>query len=323
MRLQSLLFALLFALGIASVTAAAPKRKAPAEAFPSAGKLMEWINNYRNAPEPDKLPAAVHAMHRLGLLKDVEGAGVFIGFVAGVLGANPEKAETLVAGMFPMPPEEQPIIIKGIAYSGLPEWKALLTKFVERMPARSVMIREYLYGNGKTLYELPLEEGMGPIDTLWGVYFATGSSKPVLHLITALAWAEEKENLDKLTAAGMAKWTLASNAVRDYTLLTLYRTEQAKQKDLIAKHLGEAIRAAELFETQKLRKEALAAIEDLKRKGPVKKGTWWNWAARNAPMAVGLGCVAASALGQVEFGVPCIVGGALSSVGAKYFGEPQ
>jgi hypothetical protein len=31
-----------------------------------------------------------------------------------------------------------------------------------------------------------------------------------------------------------------------------------------------------------------------------------------------LGCVAASALGQVQLGIPCVVGGALSNAALKY-----
>lgn len=301
---------------------AAPAKKLAQDPFPTADRLMEWIRDYRHQPEPDKLPAAVHAMRRLGLVKDLDSAGVFVGFTAGVLGANPDKAETLVTGFYPMPPEDQALIIKAIAYSGLPDWKGLLGKFVERMPARKVMLQQYLYGDGKTLYELPLEAGMAPIDTLWGNYFATGSPAPVQRIIEALAWATTKEDIDKLTAGGMAKWTLASNASRDRELIDLYRAEQESRPDDIKKQLAEVISAAELFETQKIRKDALAAIDELRRTGPIKKGTWWTWAAGAAPTAVGIACVTASALGQVEFGIPCIVGGALSTLGAKQFGTP-
>ncbi len=302
--------------------AVAGRKGPPPDPFPTADRLMEWIKDYRHTPEPDKLPAAVHAMRRLGLVKDIEAAGVFGGFIGGVLGDNPDKAEALVTGMYPMPPEDQAIIIKAIAYSGLPDWKGLLGRFVERMPARKVMLQHYLYGDGKTLHELPLEAGMAPIDTLWGNYFATGSAQPVQRIIAALAWTTDKEDIDKLTAGGMAKWTLASNASRDRELIDVYRVEQGSQPEEMKKQLQEVISAAELFETQKIRKDALAAIDELRRKGPVKKGTWWNWAAGAAPTAVGLACVAAGAMGQVEFGIPCIVGGALSTLGAKQFGTP-
>lgn len=317
----------IFVLIAAALLAAAPafaaqKTAPPPDPFPAAENLMAWINGYRHDPEPDKLPSAVQAMRRLGLVRDIEASGVFLGFIGGVLGENPQKAEALVTAMYPMPPEEQAIIIKSIAYSGLPDWKILLERFIERMPARKAMLRDYLYGQAKTLYDLPLEAGMTPIDTLWGNYFAAGSPRPVQRIVSALAWVAEKEDIDKLTAGGMAKWTLASNASRHRELIDVYRAEQETASEDMRKQLQEVISGAELFETQKIRKEALAAIEDLRRKGPVKKGTWWTWAAGAAPTAVGLACVTASALGQVEFGIPCIVGGALSTLGAKQFGTP-
>lgn len=281
-------------------------------------RLMEWINSYRFNPEPDRLPAAVRAMRELGLVKDIESSGLLIGFIAGVLWSNPQKAEKYVAGMFPIPPEEQPIVIKAIAFSRLPDWKGLMAKFVERMPARRVMIEQYMYDKAKPLFDLPLEAGIAPIDTLWGYYFATGAPEPVQRIISALQWTSNKDDLDKLTAGSMAKWTLASNALRDKDLRDLFRFEAEHQPKEVAAELKDIILAAEMFETSRIRKEALAKIDELKVKGPVKQKTWWQWAANAAPTAVGLACVAASAAGQVEFGIPCIVTGVATSAGSKY-----
>jgi hypothetical protein len=105
--------------------------------------VLKWINGYRSEPEPEKLPAAVKAMGEFGLLRELDQAGLQVGFIAGVLGTNPDKAPRLVAQMFPMPPEDQVILIKAIAFSGLPNWKQLLSAFSERMPARQVLIDKY------------------------------------------------------------------------------------------------------------------------------------------------------------------------------------
>ena len=39
--------------------------------------------------------------------------------------------------------------------------------------------------------------------------------------------------------------------------------------------------------------------------------------------AIALGCIGAAALGQVYLGLPCVVGGALSSAGLKYYESQQ
>src|SRR5262249_13019964 len=58
--------------------------------FTTAERLMDWISNYRNHPNPSRVPAAVHAMEDFGLLHDEEKAWFCTGFIAGVLGSNPK-----------------------------------------------------------------------------------------------------------------------------------------------------------------------------------------------------------------------------------------
>src|SRR5690606_32949600 len=122
------------------------------------------------------------AMLELNLFKEVEQTGIYIGFIAGVIGTNPDKAEGLIADMFPMPPPDQIVIVKAIAYSGLSDWKDLMGKFVERMPARKTVIERYLYGKMPVLRELPLDNAIA-VDANWGYYFASGSSEPIQRLV--------------------------------------------------------------------------------------------------------------------------------------------
>ena len=71
--------------------------------------------------------------------------------MAGVLQSNPKRAEELVGKMFPMPPEDQVAIVRAIAYSDLPDWKDLMLKFAERMPARKALIDRFVYGKLPTI----------------------------------------------------------------------------------------------------------------------------------------------------------------------------
>ena len=59
--------------------------------------ILGWINQYRHNPEPDRVPLAVRGMSRLGLLSDTEGAGVYVGFLAGIVAKNPDLADGLIA----------------------------------------------------------------------------------------------------------------------------------------------------------------------------------------------------------------------------------
>ena len=81
--------------------------------------------------------------------------------------------------------------------------------------------------------------------------------------------------------------------------------------------LTEVIDAAETFELGKVRRDAMASIEQLKTKGPAsaRNTLWWGQAGQTA---LALGCIVAGAMGHVEVGVPCIIGGAASSAALKY-----
>jgi hypothetical protein len=320
------------ALILALLLACAPAAwSAPGKNSPSPGKkknefaasedILRWINGYRLKPEPAKLPVAVKAISNLNLFRDMDTAGVYVGFMAGVLEANPKEAETLVAKMFPIPPEDQVAIVRAIAYSNLPDWKELMTKFAERMPARQVLIDRFVSGKQPTLGQLPMDSGPSTLDILWGKYFATGSYEPVLRMISILAWSKDANNVDRLTVGNMAKLTLATNASRDKELLDMLKSSMSHETKETRAVLQEVIDAAETFEFARVRKDAVAAIDSLKMKGPAsaRNFQWWGQAGQTA---LALGCIVAGAMGHIEVGVPCIVGGAASGAAIKYLG-PQ
>ena len=93
--------ALLFIIGL--VTPAVAALPSHIE-FTSLDAVSGWISNYRAKPEPARLPAAVRALSQLGTFKDPESSGVYVGFVAGVISANPDRAEDLIGKMFPIAP---------------------------------------------------------------------------------------------------------------------------------------------------------------------------------------------------------------------------
>jgi hypothetical protein len=189
------------------------------------------------------------------------------------------------------------------------------------MPARRVLIDRFVTGKQPTLRQLALDSGPGPLDMLWGQYFATGSYEPVLRMVSVLAWSKDQNNLDRLTVGNMTKLTLATNASRDKELLDMLKHSLAHESKENVAVLKEVIDAAETFEFGRVRKDALAAIDQLKIKGPAaaRNFQWWGQAGQTA---LALGCIVAGAMGHVEVGIPCVVGGAVSGAALKYLG-PQ
>ena len=308
---------------------------APAPEFASAEKLLDWISNYRDRPQLWKVPAAVHSMRDHGLFTDEEQRWFCIGFIAGVLGTNPKDGPKLVDQMFPMPAKEQEVIIRGIAYSGRPDWRSLLERNASKMPLRKPLIDDFFNDRRPTLTDLELDVGGAPgVYALWGYYVATGQHEPVMRIMQALKWSKEKEEpgfafgklfsgwgsdasaVEKITTGGTAKWTLASYAERDRELIDLYRAEYPNQSPEVAKHLKDVIEAAELFEAEKIRKEQYGAIEDAQQRQLTAEAGMSKGMTAGS-IAIATGCVAATALGQAQIAVPCVIGGALYSGAAK------
>jgi hypothetical protein len=323
MRAVTALIIALLALGAPATAAPANKAAvAPTKGeFASSEHILRWINGYRAKPEPAKAPAAARAISELNLFRDLETAGVYVGFLAGVLESNPKKAEALIAKMFTMPPEDQVVIVRAIAYSNLPDWKALLLKFAERMPARQGLIDRFVNDKMPALKQLPLDTGAAPLDMLWGKYFATGSYEPIVRMVSILEWSKDPNNVDRLTVGSMAKLTLATNASRDKELMDMLKMSMKHETKENRVVLQEVIEAAETFEFGRVRKEAMGAIDQLKIKGPAstRNMQWWGTAGQTA---LALGCIVAGAMGQVQIGIPCVVGGAVSGAALKYM-TPQ
>ena len=72
----------------------------------------------------------------------------------------------------------------------------------------------------------------------------------------------------------------------------------------------------------RMRKDALASIEELKRKGPGYKRDVSTWGQIGVG-ALALGCIVAATTGQVEFGLPCVIGGAASSAALNFWNNQQ
>jgi hypothetical protein len=333
------LFALAF-LATAPVRAAAPPVAAPL----STDAILKWINDYRHRPDPDRLPLVVRALSEMQAFKDSETCGAYVGFIAGVLGANPARAAALVTEMLPIAPADHWVLVRAIAYSGLPNWKDLLTAFADRMPERRPMIDRYLDGKLPSLDQIeyrPAKPGMfdkikvalkigdgdkkavalepSPelIDVLWGFYLATGAYKPIGQIIKLLPLADDKDSVDNLTTGSAAKFTLASNAVRDLNLLAMLKWSVKSQPKETAKVLNEVIETAEDVDTAHMRKQSLAAIDDLKQKGPNSKRDLTS-VGQIGQGALSMGCIVAAATGQIELGIPCVIGGAAYSAGMQY-----
>jgi hypothetical protein len=312
-------------------------RAATAEPSPPE-QVLTWMKSYRAKPERKVLPEAVHALAASGAFQEPDAAGVFVGFMAGVIGSNPQQAEKLVGQMLTIKPEDNWAVVRAVAYSGHPEWRTLLAKVAHKAPNRQAMVDAYLNEKLPTLDhfiikdqpsmwkrmfkrskpdKLELEPSPVVMDTFWGYYYATGSLRPLSNIVSLLPWAADLNDAGRLTLGSTAKYSLAHNSSRDAELLTALKEERVHQPKEVVTHLDEVIFAAETAEIGKLKSEAAAALNELRMKGPSykRKLSWWGKLGEGA---ISLGCVTAAVTGQVQLGIPCVIGGATYSGVLRY-----
>ncbi|KAI95646.1 hypothetical protein T281_04395 [Rhodomicrobium udaipurense JA643] len=323
--------------------------------WPEAGQ--RWIKKYRAKHEPLAVPAVIQMLSHSGALKEPDSSGLYVGFLAGVLNANPKKAQAIIEKTLPLPFEDQWIVIRAVAYSQIPDWRNHMSVLAARLPDRRVMAERYLSGELPTLNQIALEpykagtvekvqsffngdmffkdkdkekeerkrqitfaSNAELIDTLWGIYFATGREGPIAQIVTLLPWSKERDSVDKLTIGSMARFTLASNAARDADLLRVLKNLQERQPKKVKPILAEVIEAAELADTARLGKDALAALDELKRKGPGSTRDLLTWGSVGQA-AVSAGCLGLAVASVGTAGIPCVVGGALSTGALRYIGS--
>ena len=141
-------------------------------------------------------------------------------------------------------------------------------RFVERMPARRVLIERHMYGKLPGLMELPLDENPAGIDALWGWYYATGSPEPIRRLIATLAWSTDDKDVDRLTAGNMTQAYARSQRDARSRAPEHHEAGGDSSDEGDGAALGGGDRGGEeTYETSKIRKEALTLINDLKQKG--------------------------------------------------------
>lgn len=335
-------------LALCATLATSPAAAAPD--FSSGGAILRWIVRYHEDGKLADVGEAARAMSRVGAFHNPDGAGVYVGFLAGAIGATPHRAGELAARLATLPEQDRWVAVRAVAWSGHPDWRNVLRRLANRLPERRAMIDRYLADGMPTLQRLSLatrktgffqkmraQIGLGGeepdkardaalaptpdlIDALWGYYFATRAVQPVDRIVAMLRWAKEGDQVDRLTLGAMAKLTLATNAARDPDLLALMKRLRPYQRRQVASELDEAIEAAETVNLGPIRTRALAAIEEIKTKGSAsgRSVAWWSRAGESA---IALGCIGAAVAGQVQLGLPCVIGGAVSSATMKMLGS--
>ena len=223
----------------ASIAFAAPAR------FANPAQLDEWITFYYKRPQPAALVDAMLALSKQGAFRNPDTGAPFFGFLAGVLSKNRAMAPATLRRLAALPPDEQPIVILGLWYSGHPDTKSLLGGLARDMPEQSSMIADLSGSTPAKLVELPLDNP-GVLAALWGNFMATGDEAPVLRLMDALPFTMIAQGDPQRLALGkVAEWSLTSNAAQHPRVMEIVRRQAAARTGPMANILNRVIAKAE------------------------------------------------------------------------------
>jgi hypothetical protein len=213
--------------------------------FSSREALVQWFTYYYQKPEPAKVGDAMAEASRHGLYRGGTNAPPWFGFLAGALAKSPMTAAATVKRLATLPESDQPIVVFGIWYSGLPQTKPLLEQVARDMPAQREIVEQLSATTAPRMIDIPLEQGGWVLDMLWGHFIASGDEAPILRIISALPWSQARGNSARMTVGGSARWSLTANAALHPRVMEICRQQLKIQPPEVSRILEDVIRNAE------------------------------------------------------------------------------
>lgn len=231
-----------FILLIAFLTSALPAIGAPL--FDSQESFSKWLTFYYENPEPKQVPEAVIYMSRTGVLDNGNVVAPILGFLSGVIRANPDSIDPWIKKLRNLKEKHFGVVVLGVWYANLPDSKARVSALLKSRPNLKDEFSYINQGAPIAVEQIPLEQGPWVLDALWGKFMATGDSAPVERIITALPWVDVKGDVNRLLVGGSARWSLISNAVQHKRVKEICEASLKTANAEVASKLNEVLAEA-------------------------------------------------------------------------------
>ena len=326
--MRSVAFFLAFLVFVQSASATTSQEIDPRA---SLGVVQQWIYNYRAKPDYGHIPAAVRVLFHAQTFKEPENAGIYLGFIAGAIGVEPGEGRATRQQLLPGAggrrmgdrPRDRLFRTAGLAQpvaQGRAENAGTAgddRRLSRRQAADAVRhsagrkaARHDRQGARACSPRIPSPRTTRRCKSADHFRQQSGSARHAVGLLLrdrlasadrahhrrCCPGAKSHDTVDKLTVGSMARYTLASYAVRDTGLREYLRERTQGAADAVKVPLTEVIEAADTVQLGAVRKDALAAVDELKAKGSDSRRNLDFWGQVGVG-AVALGCVSAAALG--------------------------
>ena|ERR1051326_2834129 len=208
----------------ADETASAPANTA----ITTEGQLDEWMSHYYEHPQPGLTCSAISFMSVKGIISPDNGLPTAT-FFARLLEQNPSRAQEW-RECFTLAGDDAATTIAFALWMTKNE-SELKGMLAAKPDAR---VEENLREIGQHAPpDLMKDEIDTPtfLDMLWGSFFATGDEKYVFRVIEALAFLDDKRDVQKTLIGSAARWSLASNAAQHKRVMQICEEQQQKSPD--------------------------------------------------------------------------------------------
>ena len=207
----------------------------------SSAEVLKWMNSYRSKPDPMRAALAIHQLSGFGELRNQESAGVMPASPPAYSPPIRQSAQALVTRCCQCRPRingswcvRLPIPASRPggcrhrhsrhAGAGARTDAAEIRRRHCRRCDNSRLTAHHRTGpivslntcrsmRSRRLCRQCLRPSPELLDTFWG-FTTTGDTAALQNIISLLPWSTDRDNVQRLTLGGMAKYTLAENASR-------------------------------------------------------------------------------------------------------------
>lgn len=178
-------------------------------------ELDAWLNGYYLEPSPERLPEALRAMAREGLLRKEGTAYAMMAFLAAVMRDNPKMLTRWIDDAGELDELGRMVLHQSMWMSGTPQSRRALRKAAKNAEVHE---REAIEASLSTpppdMTTLELDSPV-VLDMLWASFLATGDAAYVERVLTVLEWdrspPDDRGHRMVSLVRESAEWSIQSN----------------------------------------------------------------------------------------------------------------
>lgn len=219
--------------------------------FNSPDEFAEWMTYYYLDPEPNKLPAAIKYYTNSLLYNKTSSQLPMVTFFATILENNTPIMEEIYKSLSDTSPDNlQTVFLKTLWLIDSPRSKEMIDEITLtwKSDENKIQIRNINQTPSPKLLVDPIVNS-SQLDMLWSIFIATGDSKPIERIISALALVDEDEMIKVITGKA-AVWSLGSNAKQHNLVYSLCKDALSTVDSKTATMLQEIIDNMDFIENK-------------------------------------------------------------------------